>query len=201
MPGTRGDHAVLWDTETYSPHPIKSEGWEISTTGTMPRPKVTVSNLDNSFTALVEENDDLTGGIVRRIRTYGNFLDDGPDADPGAHLPIDVFVISRKTEHNRQQISWELCAPGDQEGVTLPRRKVVRDYCDKQTRRWTGSVYDYTNATCPYVGAPKDAEGVDCAPEDEVFSKRITTCCKARFGANAVLPTGAFPGAARIRAR
>ena len=199
-PGTEGAGSVSFGGQTYAPHPIKADGFEIKTSGSLPRPRIVVANLDNSFTALVEGNDDLQGGIVTRIRTYGNFLDDGPDADGNAHLPIDVYRLSRKTKHTRREIEWEMTALIDQDGYTLPGRKIVRDYCDHPYRSWNGSSFDYTNVTCPYVGSTyfdaNDASTTD--PAQDVCSKRLTGC-KSRFGVNAVLPTRAFPGVARIR--
>jgi lambda family phage minor tail protein L len=193
--------AIGFGGEQYAPHPITADGFELTSAGTLPRPSITVANLDNSFTALVEQNDDLHGGILTRIRTYSRYLDNGPEPDGDTHLPLDIYLLSQKTEHTQEQISWACAALMDQEGVELPGRPIVRDYCDHDVRRWNGVAFDYTNVTCPYVGDPKDVNGLPCAPADEVFSKRLTTCCIARFGANAVLPTRAFPGVARVRNR
>lgn len=203
-----GGSAVSFGTDVdgpivYAPHPIQSEGFELNGSGSLPRPTFTIANLDNSFTALVEQNDDLHGGILRRIRTYSRYLNGGPEPDGNSHLPIDVYVLSQKTVHTRDEISWNCAAQMDQEGVQLPARPIVRDYCGHETRRWnfvTGD-FDYTNVTCPYTGTPRDASGAPCSPDAEVFSKRLSTCCQARFGMNATLPTRAFPGVARLRSR
>lgn len=195
--------AVSFGGQIYSPHPVRAEGFEISTVGSLPRPRVSIANLDNSFTALVEQNDDLHGAKLTRIRTFGRYLDGAPDADGSAHLPKDIYILSQKTEHTQERISWQCAAMMDQEGVELPGRTIVRDYCDHQTRRWNPSsgTFDYTNVTCPYTGTPRDEKGLVCSGPDEVFSKRLKTCCQARFGVTAVLPTRAFPGAARVRVR
>jgi lambda family phage minor tail protein L len=187
----------------YAPHPITAEGFELNGSGTLPRPTFTISNLDNSFTSLVEQNDDLHGGILRRIRTYSRYLNSGDEPDGNSHMPIDVYVLSQKTAHTREEISWNCAALMDQEGVQLPARPIVRDYCGHETRRWdmVRGEFDYSNVTCPYTGSPRDANGAPCSPEAEVFSKRLSTCCQARFGTTAVLPTRAFPGVARLRSR
>ncbi|MFL6864109.1 MAG: phage minor tail protein L [Allosphingosinicella sp.] len=199
----QGGEAINFGGQTYAPHPVKAEGFALSTGGSLPRPKMAVANLDNSFTALVEENDDLHGGILTRIRTYSRYLDSGEEPDGNTHLPLDIFMLSQKTEHTPQQIVWECAAQMDQEGVELPGRPVIRDYCDHVVRRWdpVAGAYDYSLATCPFAGGPHDENGDICEPADEVFSKRLVTCCMARFGANADLPTRAFPGVARIRGR
>ncbi len=198
-----GDTIVSFGGEEYAPHVVKSDGWETTTNGSLPRPVFTVANLDNTFTALVEQNDDLHGAKIARIRTYGRYLDGAPEADGNSHKPIDRYELVLKTEHTEEQITWQCAASMDQEGVTLPGRKVTRDYCTHDTRVWNPitEAFEYAIVTCPYAGEPRDINGDPCAPEDEVFSKRLQTCCKARFGADAVLPTRAFPGVARIRAQ
>lgn len=200
-PGTDGATSVSFGGETYAPHPIQAEGFETTTDGPLPRPTFAVSNLLNSFTALVEEHDDLQGARLRRIRTYDRYLDSGAEPDGSVHLPIDVYQLSLKTRHDQEIISWECTATMDQEGVTLPGRQIIRDYCDHIYRRPTGAGFDYTNVTCPYAGAayfdeddkPTDAAGDRC-------SKRLTGC-RLRFGQDAVLPTRAFPGVARLKLR
>lgn len=202
-PGTEGEpaSAVGYGGEVYAPHPIDSQGFELTTNGPLPRPTFAVANIDNSFTALVEANDDLQGGILTRIRTYGRYLDSGAEPDGDVHLPLDVYQLSQKTKHTNTVIQWDCSAMMDQQGVLLPGRTVSRDFCDHTTRTWNGAAFDYTNVTCPYTGDPKDEAGAPCAAAAEVFSKRLGTCCQARFGTNAVLPTRAFPGVARIRQR
>jgi lambda family phage minor tail protein L len=194
--------AISFGGQTYAPLPIEAEGFEMTADGPLPRPKLTVANLDGAFTALVEQNDDLQGAIVRRISTYDRFLDSGDDPDGDAHKPIDVYQISRKTGDDGRIISWELSALMDQEGVELPARKIVRDYCDHEYRRWTGAGFDYSDATCPYVGANGSFDENDdpCPNAQDRCSKRLSGCL-ARFGTNAPLPTRAFPGVARLRVR
>ena len=200
-PGTSGSTAVSFGGQMYSPHPIEAEGFEMATDGPLPRPTFTVSNLDNSFTALVEANDDLQGAVLRRIRTFDRYLDGGAEPDGGVYLPIDVFQLSKKTKHTPDIISWECAALMDQEGVKLPARQIIRDYCDHVYRQWDGAAFDYTHVTCPYAGTdyfdendqPTTAAGDRC-------SKRLGGC-RLRFGADAVLPTRAFPGVARLKLR
>lgn len=198
-PGTDGGQVVSFGGQEYSPHPIMADGFEKTVSGSLPRPKIVVANLDNSFTALVEQNDDLQGAVVRRIRTYGRFLDSGEEPDGAAHLPIDLYQLSRKTKHTQQEIEWEMSALMDQEGVLLPGRVMVRDYCDHRYRRWNGASFDYENVTCPYVGtAYFDESGASTTAPFDRCSKRLSDGCKLRFGSTAVLPFRGFPGLARV---
>lgn len=203
-PGTDEEpaSAISFGGQVYAPHPVQAEGFETTTDGPLPRPTFTVSNLDNSFTAIVEENDDLQGALLHRIRTFSRYLDGHEEPDGNVHLPIETYQLARKTKHNRDVISWECTATMDQEGVRLPGRQIVRDYCDHTYRRWTGAAFDYTNVTCPYVDlATYDEDGNACPPADDRCSKLIGTGCRVRFGQNAVLPTRAFPGVARLKLR
>lgn len=204
-PTTDGEgSAVSFGGQVYAPHPIKAEGYETAHSGPMPRPKITIANLQNSLTALIENNDDLQGATVRRIRTYERYLDSGDDPDGFAHKPIDEHEISRKVADDGEIVAFELAAKMDLEGVKVPRRKIVRDYCDLKYRRWDADAgeFDYSEATCPYAGAQSYDRNGDPVPdaEDEP-SKRLNTCCQTRFGENAILPFGGFPGVARVRAR
>lgn len=200
-PGTAGSRAVSYGGEIYAPHPIEATGFGLAAGGSLPRPEFAVANLDNSFTALVEQNDDLQGGTLTRIRTYERYLDGGAEPDGEARLPIEVFTLSQKMSHDMEEIHWACAAAMDQEGVELPGRQIIRDYCDHTTREWTGTKFDYTNVTCPYAGAPRDVDGNPCAGSEEIFSKRLQTCCYKRFGKTSRLPSRAFPGVARLAGR
>lgn len=199
--GTSGSSAVSYGGQVYAPHPIEAEGFEQTTDGPLPRPTFAVANLNNSFTALVEQNDDLQGAKLHRIRTYGRYLDGGVEPDGNVHLPTEIYQLSLKTRHDQEIISWDCCATMDQEGFMLPARQIIRDYCDHTYRRWTGAAFDYANVTCPYTGgAYYDENDVATTAAGDRCSKRLTGC-KLRFGATAVLPTRAFPGVARLKLR
>lgn len=202
-PGTEGSSIVSFGGQDYAPHPIRAEGFELVTNGPLPRPSFEVANLDNSFTAIVEQNDDLQGAILKRIRTYERYLDSGAEPDGDSHLPIDVYQLSLKTKHTPSIIGWTCSALMDQEGVQLPGRQIIRDYCDHVYRRRNDADtgFDYTNVTCPYAGASYfDEDDLPVAASLDRCSKRLTGC-RLRFGDNAVLPTRAFPGVARLRGR
>lgn len=201
-PGTEGSSVIGFGGNDYSPLPIKAKGFAMSSSGPLPRPKISVSNIGNAYTALVENNDDLLGGVLTRIRTYDRYLDGGPDEDGDAHLPLDVYELSQKTFHNKEQISWTCKALMDQEGKMLPGRIISRDYCDLIYREHTGSGFDYSKATCPYTGSTYlDENGDPTTAANDACSKQLGSGCRARFGQNAELPFGGFSGVARLRAR
>ena len=76
------DVNVVFNGVEYTRLPVKAEGFEYTSTGTLPRPTLTVSNLDSTMTVLLAlvnattAGNDLGGAEVRRIRTLKKYLDD-----------------------------------------------------------------------------------------------------------------------------
>ncbi len=61
--------------QLYQPLPITSSGWDFTSTGTPPKPTLTVSNVNRTLLADVIGLGDLVGAKVTRIRTYAKYLD------------------------------------------------------------------------------------------------------------------------------
>lgn len=208
-PGPEGGGAAQSATfggQVYSPFDIVASGFDVSGDNKLPRPTLTVSNVSGIFTPLLVAHDDLKGAIVTRMRTFSKFLDDGSDPDTSARYADDIFIINKKITDDDEVVTWELAALMDVEGARLPGRQIVRDYCDHTTRQWNGSAFVYTNATCPWGTEPGqtqayDRDGNTTTAANEVFSKRLDSCCRARFGNDAELPYRGWPGVARVRAR
>lgn len=66
---------VVWQGNTYSAFPIEASDFEWNGKGQMPRPKVQVSNVLGTITALVLAYQDLVGCKFTRIRTLAKYLD------------------------------------------------------------------------------------------------------------------------------
>lgn len=191
---------IVFGGITYAPVDIEAEGFEWNGVGTLPAPRIRVSNADRIVGSIAIEYGDLLGASLLRIRTFRKFLDGQPDADPNAHFPLDLYRIERKVSQNKLFVEWELSAAMDQEGRMLPGRQVLRDACTHRYRRWTGGAWDYTRATCPYAGTGLFTATGDPAPSaaQDMCGKRLEDC-KKRFGSDGVLPTRSFPGVARLR--
>ncbi len=193
--------AVLFDGNSYVPLPIQADGFEWSGKGSLPTPKIKLANINGLLVSTIIQYSDLVGGTLTRIRTFDRFLDTGAEPDPTAIFPIDVYRVERKSNQNKVFVEWELSASLDQEGVMLPFRQVIRDFCSHTYRLYdtsTGS-FSYTKATCPYAGTNYFTElGVATESNNDKCGKRLSDC-KLRFGETAVLPTRAFPGVARIK--
>lgn len=200
------DHTeVSFGGNLYTPIPLMAKGFEKSAKGALARPRLQTSNVTNLVTQLLRDFGDLKGVRLTRIRTFAQYLDapDGISPDTGQTLPVEEYIISRKAQHNKVFVEFELRAAIDIEGVVVPKRVLLRN-CMARARIWDAATetftYDTSDMACPYDGSfyftKTNAFTTD--PAEEGFAKTID-CCKTRFGERAVLPYHGFPGAARVR--
>ena len=186
------DGNVVFNGVTYSRLPVVAEGFEFTNTGTLPRPTLTISNLDGTMTTLLllvnatTAGNDLGGAEVRRIRTLKKFLDGESTADPNAKFPDERWYIDRKANETRDSVVFELASKFDVAGQKLPKRQVVANVC-----QWV-----YRSSECSYTGSNYfDVNGNSVGTlAADVCGKRVASC-KLRFGSTAELPFGSFPGA------
>ncbi len=126
---------IVWQGNTYTGIPIEADGFEWSGEGSLPRPKITVSNLMGTFSSILALlPSGLEGAKVTRHRTLGKFLDasnfitgTNADADTTAHWPVEIYYVDRKAVESRDIVSYELCTAFDLAGVRLPKRQVLPD--------------------------------------------------------------------------
>tara|TARA_Y100000114_G_scaffold81823_1_gene75514 strand:- start:50 stop:1039 length:990 start_codon:yes stop_codon:yes gene_type:complete len=75
------DGEVVWAGNSYLRFPIECTGFEFGSTGTLPRPKIAISNIFGTITAIMQDintttvGNDLNGAKFTRIRTLARFLD------------------------------------------------------------------------------------------------------------------------------
>lgn len=181
---------------------VAAKGFEITGNGPIPTPSIQVANVGALLSGLLLQYEDLVGAMVRRIRTFSSFLDGGPDAAEANYaFAADVYVVENKQAHTKTHVEWKLSSVLDQQGRKLPGRQVLRDTCLHRYRFYnpTTTSFEYTNATCPYSGTNYwTAQGDVTTAANDRCGKRLSDC-KLRFGTTGVLPTRAFPGAARFR--
>jgi lambda family phage minor tail protein L len=171
---------VFWDGDEYIPFPIEAEGFEYSGNGQLPRPRIRVSNILSTITAiLLTLPDGLEGAKITRIRTLARYIDavnfpggvSPYSPDPTAEFPREIYYIDRKTIENRDVVEFELAASFDLAGVRAPKRQCIANIC-----QWV-----YKSTECGYTGALPTC-------------LKTLTDCKAHFGSTAELPFGSFPG-------
>lgn len=194
--------AIVWQGQTYNPFPIKVDGFEVTSGGQLPRPKLQISNLaptGGGITGLVSflalQYGDFRGAKIIRKRTLAKYLDAvnfpgsvNPSADDTASFLDDIYFVDQKESENRDFVQFALAVPIDVNGVQLPRRQIVQNICPWKYRGaecgYTGTVY-FTEADVSTIDVTKD-----------VCGKRLKSC-KLRFTNN--LPYGGFPAAGLIK--
>ncbi|MFZ9751486.1 MAG: phage minor tail protein L, partial [Candidatus Nanopelagicales bacterium] len=170
---------IVWNGNSYVRLPIKAEGFEYTNTGTLPRPTLTISNLDGVITTLLllvnatTSGNDLGGATVKRIRTLKKYLDGEASADPHAKFPDEIWYVDRKANESRDSVSFELASKFDLAGVMIPKRQVIANLC-----QWR-----YRSTECGYTGSIYfDANDNNVATlAADACGKRISSC-NARFG-------------------
>ena len=132
---------VVWNGNEYERFPIQCEGFEFTGTGTLPRPKISISNILGTITAIMQNvnettiGNDLNGTKLVRIRTLVRFLDavnfpgnTNPHGtpDPTAEFPQEIYFLDRKVSENRGVVQWEAISALDLVNVKLPKRIATR---------------------------------------------------------------------------
>jgi lambda family phage minor tail protein L len=182
---------VVWNGNSYIRLPIQATGFDYTNTGSLPRPTLTVANLDSTISTLLilvnatTPGNDLGGATVKRIRTLKKFLDGESAADPHAKFPDEIWYVDRKASESRDAVSFELASKFDMAGMMLPKRQLIANVCQ----------WNYRSAECGYTGSnywDANDNSVSSLASD-VCGKRVESC-KLRFGATAELPFGSFPG-------
>jgi lambda family phage minor tail protein L len=170
---------IVWNGNAYIRLPVKAEGFEYTNTGTLPRPTLTISNLDGTMTTLLllvnatTPGNDLGGATVKRIRTLKKYLDGEAAADPHAKFPDEIWYVDRKASENRDSVSFELASKFDLAGVMIPKRQIIANICQ----------WKYRSTECGYTGSiyfDANDNNVDTLAAD-VCGKRISSC-NQRFG-------------------
>jgi lambda family phage minor tail protein L len=187
---------VVWNGQSYVRLALEATGFDYSSSGSLPRPKLAVSNIGSNITAillsvnLVTTGNDLGGAKVVRIRTLKKYLDGEAGADPHAKFPDEIWYVDRKSNENRAVVEFELASKFDLVGVMLPRRQIIANVC-----QWV-----YRGGECGYTGSNywNTQDQVVGTLAQDACGKRISSC-KLRFGATAELPFGSFPGAGLSR--
>lgn len=207
---------VIWKGNAYLRFPVEADGFEYTGQGALPRPKIRISNIFGTITALLLSlPNGLEAARVTRIRTLARYLDTAnfpapgnilletggvllleddsyfllepfnPTEDFSAEFPREIYYIDRKSAENREIVEFELASVFDLAGVRAPKRQCIANIC-----QWV-----YRSTECGYTGtnyfdANDDSVG---SVGLDVCGKRLSSC-QVRFGTNAELPYGSFPG-------
>lgn len=135
---------VVWASNSYLRYPVEADGFEYSGQGSLPQPKLRVSNIMGTITALLltanatTPGNDLIGAKFTRIRTLARYLDavNFPGGvnpygtpDPTAELPREVYTISQKNAESRDVVEFTLSSAFDLQNVRAPKRQCISNVC------------------------------------------------------------------------
>lgn len=179
---------IVFQGLEYQPWPVSATGFEFSGQGTTPQPQFSISNIAGIVSATALQLNDLVGAKVTRIRTFAKFLDHAiGTADPTQQLTPDIYYVNRKVSENGSIVVFELTTSYDTMGLQLPSRQILQNSCP-----WI-----YKSAQCSWVPVPGKYFDITDASQATIggdqCGKRLTSC-QVRFGSNATLPFGGFPG-------
>jgi lambda family phage minor tail protein L len=179
---------VTWAGNSYLRFPVEADGFEYSGQGQLPRPKLRVSNILGTITALLLTlPNGLEGAKVTRLRTLARFIDGvnfsgGTNPygtpDPTAEFPREIYYIDRKVVETRDVIEFELAAVFDLIGVRAPKRQCVSNVCQWKYRGpecgYAGNAYFNTNNQ-PVTTLAEDACGKQLSSCELRFEQQYRT--------------------------
>ena len=152
---TLHEASIHFGGKVYEPFPVQTEGFDMTSKGTLPRPRLTISNLSpslsNTFSVanggsalpsgtisamMLEVNkitvgNDLIGSTLVRIRTLRKFLDSAnfnstnATADSTQKFPDEIYMIARKTLENQEIVQFECASMFDMAGIKAPKRQIL----------------------------------------------------------------------------
>jgi phage-related protein len=209
---------LFWAGQPYMALPIEVEGFEYSGQGTLPRPRMRISNIMGTITALILTlPEGLEGAKFTRIRTLARFIDsDNFPAGVDYLLTEDSFALMYEdSTFIYQEVGNPFGTPDPT--AEFPREIYFVDRKSAENRDVVefelASAFDmagirapkrqcitrcqwvYRSTECSYTGTNYfnvSDVAVGNASED-ICGKRVDSC-KARFGQSAELPFGGYPG-------
>lgn len=173
---------VVWAGNSYLRFPVEADGFDYSGNGQLPRPKMRVSNILGTITALLLSlPDGLEAAKVTRIRTLARYIDGANfpggtnpygTPDSTAEFPREIYYVDRKVTETRDVVEFELAAAFDLAGVRAPKRQCIANIC-----QWV-----YRSAECGYgEAAYYDANNNPVSSSSlDVCGKQLNSC-KTRF--------------------
>ncbi len=146
---------ISFNSQEYTPIHMKTEGWQVTGTESLPRPKIYISNVLLTFASYLNSFDNLVGAEFTRRRTLEKYLDGKPEANPNAEFAPDIYRIRSMPQKTKAVAEFELSPYMDYEGIKIPKRQILRDFCRQSYRNYStdSTSFIYTHATCPYTGS------------------------------------------------
>lgn len=147
---------VIWQGIQYLPIPVESEGFGVFGDGTLPRPKIKVSNNNKIVTYFLGKYKDFKNARVFRKKVFLKHLDDvnfdGNNpfglANSDSEISEEKYYIGQKVQENKSFVEFELNLPLDLDNFDINHRTVNAKYC----------YWQYRGLGCRYADLPVEME-------------------------------------------
>jgi lambda family phage minor tail protein L len=147
---------VIWQGVQYIPIPVEAEGFGVFGDGTLPRPKIKVSNNNSIVTYFLGKYKDFKNAKVFRKKVFVKHLDDvnfdngNPFglANSNSEISEEKYLIGQKVQENKAFVEFELNLPLDLDNFDVNHRTVNAKYC----------YWQYRGLGCRYNGLPIERE-------------------------------------------
>ena len=123
-PATDNGSSVSFGGQVYTALPITATGFEATGSGALPRPKLTLSNVNKFLQPYLLQYGYFQGAKFLRTRTMDKYLDGHANADSTQYLQPQLWYIDALDSMTKQQITFSLVSPLDRPSVKLPRRQI-----------------------------------------------------------------------------
>lgn len=136
----------------------------------------------------------LERGLMATDYQPKDLIGRNPEADPEEEFTPEIWFIDRKSGESNDYVQFELASAFDLNGVKLPRRQIIANYCSSK------SIGGYRGVYCGYTGpavAKADGSPTSSMLEDDCGGK--LSDCKLREWPDDVLNFGGYPAAALMR--
>jgi lambda family phage minor tail protein L len=147
---------IIWQGIQYMPIPVEAEGFGVFGDGTLPRPKIKVSNNNNIVTYFLGKYKDFKNAKVFRKKVFVKHLDDANFeggnpfglANSDSEISEEKYLIGQKVQENKAFVEFELNLPLDLDNFNVNHRTVNAKYC----------YWQYRGLGCRYNGLPVEQE-------------------------------------------
>jgi lambda family phage minor tail protein L len=136
---------IIYKGNVYISCPVDFSGSETNSSGSLPRPSITIANINGLVSDYIKNKNDLNNSSVKRTKVFLKNIDDvnfQDNVNPfygfkkkwfapnyGPEFFSDNYVINNKKSENKYSVELELSSPLDLENVFLPARKISDNLC------------------------------------------------------------------------
>lgn len=194
---------IVFAGKTYQAIPVQFNGGEVSATGPIGEPTISLflfgngeTALDSPLLAAMEAADYFHGKPIIHRRTFARFL--------GAHSNQEMaqvqqwYINAINFDTGSGIVQFSLRHDISFKRGVVPARKALRNICPFTYRYWENERFIYPDSPCDYRGNKYfDENGNQVSnPKKDVCSHHIDTGAKPRGCTNC----GAMPGVEKLRA-